>query len=600
MDYSVFNLLNFPVCVIGAGGELIYRNDVFSGLIKGDDDASIALDTSHPFYSEYRKRIALSYHRALSGSETRCFAVLRGSGGEQIPVEIYLYPMKGPDGTPSILAFFKQVDARMVSFDGSVKPENEGEASSNIFEFSPFPIVRIDTDGGISALSASAELITGCPNDTILGHRNKFDDIFSSYDLERIRNGIRDILEGYASFRRLNDIRITTHMHESRFANAVIYPVISDGRIIAAEILFEDVTRISYLEKRLTSMNRGVILGDMVEGLLHTFSNMVNVAMSRSQFMMQLTEKNVMQEGLRSIYEAAMEGAKQIKSVQEFMSGAPEEDETGTQNILELIDDAVEFTKMQFKVEQKDNRRDVRISRMFSLKGSISGNIRVLREIVVSMIFRAAGYIADEGEVVIELRQSGDIILSVSARKHGEIDEQRNSSDIEIRRLAEKVHVRIIEEESSESITIKAVIPGRMLVHDEDVSDSEDGLEAVKIRDMDILIVEDEEALRLVLSELFDSMGNRISLAVDGPTALESIRSQRFDLIVTDYGIPGLSGLDLIAKARELYPEIITVLLSGWNLAIKPGEKMVDLYLPKPFQLDILLREIARVMKSRQ
>ena len=593
MGYDIFDKLKFPVCVLSISGDLIFKNTVFSEIFSSelDNENTIALDVSHPLYSEYRRQIALSYHKALSGVDTRCFAVLRGADNTQIPVEIYLYPMSLDSCLPGILAFFKRVDDRAVSFDQSVMSDPLSSDNQNLFEFSPFPIVRLNPEGEITMVSSSVERITGFPKDELFSDSSKFYEIFTAYDAERIKNSVKDVLGGLSVFKRLNDIKIVTRKNEKKYANAVFYSIMSERRIVAVEILFEDTTVISNLEKRLTSKNRENILGDMFEGLLHSFSNIMNIVMNRSQMMMQQTEKDVLLDGLKSIYDSANDGARQIKRIQDFVGETSDDEEESSEEILSLIDDAVEFSKMQFKVEERDKIRDVKISKHFFVKGVITGNIKLLREIFVSMIFRIANYIEQDGEIEVDIRQSTDYIFSVSAKKKSHGYENEYLSDIEIRRLAELAHLRVIEEESADSISIKVSIPAKMISKEAILSPKD---EVHRLRDLDVLIIEDEAALREVLRELFDNTGNRVTLCVDSFSAEKEIGLQKFDLVISDYGIPGKTGLELLAEVKKLMPSAVTVLFSGWNLNIKSGEDFVDLYIPKPFQLDILLREISK------
>jgi len=460
-----------------------------------------------------------------------------------------------------------------------------------LFEFSPFPIVRLNSEGEITMVSSSVERITGFPKDELFSDSSKFYEIFTAYDAERIKNSVKDVLGGLSVFKRLNDIKIVTRKNEKKYANAVFYSIMSERRIVAVEILFEDTTVISNLEKRLTSKNRENILGDMFEGLLHSFSNIMNIVMNRSQMMMQQTEKDVLLDGLKSIYDSANDGARQIKRIQDFVGETSDDEEESSEEILSLIDDAVEFSKMQFKVEERDKIRDVKISKHFFVKGVITGNIKLLREIFVSMIFRIANYIEQDGEIEVDIRQSTDYIFSVSAKKKSHGYENEYLSDIEIRRLAELAHLRVIEEESADSISIKVSIPAKM-ISKEAILSSKD--EVHRLRDLDVLIIEDEAALREVLREFFDNTGNRVTLCVDSFSAEKEIGLQKFDLVISDYGIPGKTGLELLAEVKKLMPSAVTVLFSGWNLNIKSGEDFVDLYIPKPFQLDILLREISK------
>jgi DNA-binding response OmpR family regulator len=66
-----------------------------------------------------------------------------------------------------------------------------------------------------------------------------------------------------------------------------------------------------------------------------------------------------------------------------------------------------------------------------------------------------------------------------------------------------------------------------------------------------ILIVDDDRALRHAITALLQSAGYRTDQAGDGPEALAKLRQQPVDLMLLDIGLPGMSGLDVLARARE-------------------------------------------------
>lgn len=80
-----------------------------------------------------------------------------------------------------------------------------------------------------------------------------------------------------------------------------------------------------------------------------------------------------------------------------------------------------------------------------------------------------------------------------------------------------------------------------------------------------LLIVDDDE---LVLSVLCDLLAreawHHISTATDPRTALELLRNEPFDLLITDYRMPGITGLDLIREATRLQPDLIGILVTGF------------------------------------
>jgi PAS domain S-box-containing protein len=606
-DFTIFNAMSFPVCVIGADGELVFFNDNFREIVSLGDTESATLDIQHPFYPEYRKRIAMAYQKAMEGEDTKCFAVIKSAKGLQVPVEIYLYPIKGSEeGKNNILAFFKLVDNRVASFDDSINPLSDSEKfeNINIFEFSPFPILRFDRSFNVLALSASIEEISGHSREEILKNPDVLFNTFIPFDTERLKKHITDIFSGNSTFKRVNEIKITTSKQQEKWANAVVYPVYREKKRILVEVLLEDITRIKSLENKLSILNRVQIVGDLTKGLLHSFSNLTNVIINRSQMMLQITEKKSVLDGLGIIQKSAMEGARQIRRIQDFMS---ERDEAGTKEnaeLIEIIEDSIEFARIHFKVEKKEKGRTISVSKQYFAKESIHSDIRILREIFVSMLFRVSGFIPVQGVIEAELKRDEDLFLTVSTALHSAgIDDNSKShknplSEIEIRRIADKVNVRIFEEVSPERYTIKAVLPSSMIV---EVPKTEEVTDSIRIRDLDILVVEDETALQEILFELFDSMGNRVSVCTNGEDAINEYRQNKYDIVISDYGIGQMTGYELLKKIRELNEQTVTILLSGWMLDNRSMyENTVDFFLSKPFHLDVLIKEISRILSQRK
>ena len=119
---------------------------------------------------------------------------------------------------------------------------------------------------------------------------------------------------------------------------------------------------------------------------------------------------------------------------------------------------------------------------------------------------------------------------------------------------------------------------------------------------MKILVVDDEPAQRELVSGFLARHAFEVTTARDGAEALERFRSEPADLILTDQKMPGLSGLELLAAARAVTPEVAVIVMTAYGTiedavaAIKAGA--TD-YLTKPLQLDELLHRIGQV-RDRQ
>jgi PAS domain S-box-containing protein len=117
-----------------------------------------------------------------------------------------------------------------------------------------------------------------------------------------------------------------------------------------------------------------------------------------------------------------------------------------------------------------------------------------------------------------------------------------------------------------------------------------------------VLVVEDEPIVRGVILEMLQDQGFRTLEAVDGPSGLRLLRSRaRIDLLVTDVGLPGLTGHQLADQARETRPGLKILFMTGYAESaarsqgfLQPGMEMIT----KPFELDNLLRKIRSMVSG--
>lgn len=78
-----------------------------------------------------------------------------------------------------------------------------------------------------------------------------------------------------------------------------------------------------------------------------------------------------------------------------------------------------------------------------------------------------------------------------------------------------------------------------------------------------ILLVDDNRDGLLIRRALLEEQGYRIEVAHSGEEGLAAFKASNFNLLVTDYRMPGMKGVDLIRQIRELQPRLPVVLLSG-------------------------------------
>lgn len=119
---------------------------------------------------------------------------------------------------------------------------------------------------------------------------------------------------------------------------------------------------------------------------------------------------------------------------------------------------------------------------------------------------------------------------------------------------------------------------------------------------LDILIVEDEPAQREMLGGFLAKEGHHVIVAANGEDALVQVKRHPLDLAIVDYKMPGLTGLEVLKKAKWLTPQLDIVILTAFgtvDTAVEAMKAGAADYLSKPVDLEELLCVIDRIAERR-
>lgn len=130
------------------------------------------------------------------------------------------------------------------------------------------------------------------------------------------------------------------------------------------------------------------------------------------------------------------------------------------------------------------------------------------------------------------------------------------------------------------------------------VANREPALEKEKI-----LIVDDEEAIREVVSTLLDAQGYRCTVCSNGNKALDSFRNNSFDLVLSDIVMPEMDGLKLLGEIRAADPDVPVIMVTAMHdisIALEAIRTGAYDYILKPFEKDQLNLSVSRALEHRQ
>jgi len=118
-----------------------------------------------------------------------------------------------------------------------------------------------------------------------------------------------------------------------------------------------------------------------------------------------------------------------------------------------------------------------------------------------------------------------------------------------------------------------------------------------------ILVADDEESMRWVLSKALGKKGYAVDLASDGNQAEDLFLHNSYDLAILDIKMPGISGLDLLTRFQEKRPQTLTIIMtaeSSMKNAIEAMKRGAYDYITKPFDLDALDAILLKADKARE
>jgi DNA-binding NtrC family response regulator len=118
-----------------------------------------------------------------------------------------------------------------------------------------------------------------------------------------------------------------------------------------------------------------------------------------------------------------------------------------------------------------------------------------------------------------------------------------------------------------------------------------------------ILVVDDEEVVRCTVEMFLDFLGHSAVCVKDGLAGIQELQAGDYNAAIVDIRMPGLSGLDFLARSKEIRPEIPVILISGHGTdqtRVEAQEAGAFAFLAKPFRLEAIRQVIENIRSRRE
>jgi CheY-like chemotaxis protein len=117
-----------------------------------------------------------------------------------------------------------------------------------------------------------------------------------------------------------------------------------------------------------------------------------------------------------------------------------------------------------------------------------------------------------------------------------------------------------------------------------------------------ILVIDDEEFVRSVLFRTLAQVNHQVTLAEDGEKGVELFKKGKFDMVLTDLGMPGMSGWEVCRTVKKINPRTAVGMITGWGMEMsrsKMEEYGLDFFISKPFDFNQILNAVAEAMEPK-
>ena len=384
------------------------------------------------------------------------------------------------------------------------------------------------------------------------------------------------------------------------------------------------------IREQFSQMEKLSALGELASGVAHDFNNTLAGILGRAQLILRTNDPEKIQRGLNIIIKTAEDGAKTVKRIQDFARQRRDHDFEAV-SIDSILFDVSEITRPRWKDRAEASNVQITLDLQIRSKARVMGDESELREVLVNMVFNAVDAMPNGGNLTLAAEDVDDsVVISVGDTGTGMPPEVKSrifdpffttkgkagmGLGLAVSFGIIRRHEGSVEVESEVGIGTKFKISlPKAAASDEPVL-VETAIREIPIevaspvpaRSFDgpqpqILVVDDEEAVRELLRDLLESEGFRVYLAPGGREALNLFAAKPFDGVFTDVGMPGMSGWELAHAIRQRNETVPIAVITGWGEAVGSDEQKearVDWVVTKPFRAERISELAQEICKRR-
>ncbi|WP_167882980.1 PAS domain-containing hybrid sensor histidine kinase/response regulator [Leptospira barantonii] len=577
-------------------------------------------------YSDRSKeRLRESIQRACKGETLRYDTEIRIAGGEFVVIDFAIQPMRDESGAVKFLIASGTVITERKNAEAALQESQQKyrELVENINDV----IFSASVLCNVTYISPIIHSLTGYSSDSITG--NSFKDMILEEDREFSRRIISSALSGN---RDMCECRMKLKDGGSVWVQISVRPIFRDGNIAGFAGVIMDITKRRQLEQRLFRSQKLESLGTLAGGIAHDFNNLLGIMSCHLSILQdEGSDVHKLAKSKEAISKTIKRGADLVGQLLTIarkgdMTLEPVHLNSVIFEVVHLMDETfpklieVDLTMncdLPQVLADHSQIHQVLLNLCVNARDAMEpggGKITIATKTVKGEEIRGKHEKA-EAAVYLELSVSDTGIGMDSFTKARIFEpffttkEPGRGTGLGLATtygIVERHRGFIeVDTELGRGTTFKIFLPAQTQTHEAVLKETkEESVSKISTQGSGtILLVEDEDMLREVLTSILEKEGYRVLVAMNGLDAVEIYRTHwnRIDLVLSDVGLPGIEGDRMYYEMKRIHPEIRAILASGF---IEPGKKsellragVVDV-LQKPYLTVEILNRIKTVIHS--